>query len=900
MKKEKEWHSLELEKIIKEFETDINKGLTEDQVLLHRRSFGSNRLKPPKGFRFIKLVWSQVKSPLAMVLIVAGIIAITLGELADSLVIFVAALINTSIGVFQEGKAGKTFSELASSQKRWATILRTGGKRVIESSELVPGDIILVQAGDIIPADARIIESKNLESNESALTGEWGSMQKEASTLDSIIRIPEMSNMLWSGTLIASGWGKAVVVKTGMKTEIGKIADMVNEGEVQTPFQKNIAKLARVLSVIIFFAIIVIFIIGLLKGEPLSEMFLLSVAIAVASIPEGLPVAVTVVLALGMGRILTKGGLVKHLSAAETLGSATVILTDKTGTLTQAKMQVSDIITFSSLVDLKDSHKDLDKEEVLKMAMLSGNAFIENPDAVFEEWVIRGEAMDKAILLARIESGNLLKSSSLDDTRLDFIPFDAKNRFSASMNMLEGARSRIHLKGSPELVLDISSKVYNSGKVSKMTKVQKNLLEKAYSEKTNAGMRLIAVSYKEGKWKDFNDCSDLMKEVSKSAQDQGKLKDTDFIFVGFIAFHDPIRLDVRDSIRLAQEAGIRTIMATGDHKVTAEKIAEEAGITKSGKTMEGFEIDGLDEKELRKVVGSVSIFARVLPHQKMRIAQALQKNGEVVAMTGDGVNDAPALSNADIGVALGSGTEIAKEASDIVLLDNNFSIIVSAIEEGRRIVSNLKKIVSYLLSTGFSELIIVGVSLTAGLPLPILPVQILWTNIIEEGFMNFAFAFEPKEDGLMDKQTINKGSSNILTKDIKILVFTISLVTASFLIGLYLILLSLDLPIEEVRTIMFAALSIDSIFFTFSLKNLSAPIWRINIFSNKYLVLAFFASILSLVVALFLPPLQKLLSLTPLSFYELILIFGIGLFNLICIETAKYFIFEMPKKSKAT
>jgi len=282
--------------------------------------------------------------------------------------------------------------------------------------------------------------------------------------------------------------------------------------------------------------------------------------------------------------------------------------------------------------------------------------------------------------------------------------------------------------------------------------------------------------------------------LKKSVQEQNETKDTDFIFVGFLAFHDPIRLDVKESIKIAREAGVHTIMVTGDHKVTAEKIAQEAGITKLGRTIEGFEIDGMDEKTLRKLVGEVSVFARVLPYQKLRIAQALQKNGEVVAMTGDGVNDAPALSNADIGVALGSGTEIAKEASDLVLIDNNFSIIVSAIEEGRRIVSNLKKIVAYLFSTGFSEMIIVSASLLMGLPLPILPVQILWTNMVGGGFMNFAFAFEPKENGLMQRQSVNKTGSNILTRDIKILIFTMSLVTAPFLIVLYLILLSSGLP----------------------------------------------------------------------------------------------------------
>jgi len=897
MTKEKEWHSIELKKIIEEFKTNVNKGLTDEQVHLQRRSFGSNTLKAPKGFRFIKLLWSQVKSPLVLILIIAGVITIILGEFANSLVIFSAVIINTSMGVFQEGKAGKTFSELASSQKRWATVLRVGNKKFIESKELVPGDIILVKAGDIIPADARLIESKNMESNESALTGEWGSILKEEGILDPKTRIPERKNMLWSDTLVASGWGKAVVVRTGMRTEIGKISDMVNEGEVETPFQKNIAKLARILSAIIFLIIMVIFSIGLFKGVPISEMFLLSVAIAVAAIPEGLPVAVTVVLALGMGRILGKGGLVKHLSATETLGSATVILTDKTGTLTQAKMQVEDIITISSLSLHKEDHTEhADKEEVLTMAMLSGDAFIENPKAAFEEWVIRGEAMDKAILLARIESGGLSDSPSTDDTRLDFIPFDAKNRYSASMNKTGSKENRIYLKGSPELVLNISSKIYRNGKVSKMTKTQKNLLEKAYSEKTNTGMRLIAVSYKEGEWKDFKDCSALMKEVSKSVQEQNETKDTDFIFVGFLAFHDPIRLDVKESIKIAREAGVHTIMVTGDHKVTAEKIAQEAGITKLGRTIEGFEIDGMDEKTLRKLVGEVSVFARVLPYQKLRIAQALQKNGEVVAMTGDGVNDAPALSNADIGVALGSGTEIAKEASDLVLIDNNFSIIVSAIEEGRRIVSNLKKIVAYLFSTGFSEMIIVSASLLMGLPLPILPVQILWTNMVGGGFMNFAFAFEPKENGLMQRQSVNKTGSNILTRDIKILIFTMSLVTAPFLIVLYLILLSSGLPIEEVRTIMFAGLSVDSIFFTFSLKNLSAPIWRINLFSNKYLILAFITSVLALVVALFLPPLQNILSLTLLSPRELLLVLVIGLFNLACIEIAKYFIFEIPKK----
>lgn len=883
------WHALKMEAVQRRLNADFNNGLNEKDVANRLKAFGKNVFEKEENFYYLKLLWRQLKSALVFILIIAGLIAFALGENTDAIVIFIAVFINTAIGIFQEGKASQAFKKLKSSQKKYATVLREGRQKLVEATELVPGDIIILQMGDQVPADARLIEEKGVEANESVLTGEWVAVDKDAKTdIPENARITERANMVWMGTFITEGWGKAVVVGTGFNTEIGKIAKMIGrETETVTPLQKGVKKLARFLGAVISVSILIIFVLGMMRGEPLGEMLLISVALAVAAIPSGLPIAVTVVLAIGMSRILSKQGLIKNLNAAETLGSTSIILTDKTGTLTKAEMTVSKIMTLLSEEDEFVEKKHKDRLQVLEMAALATEAFIENPEDELREWVVRGRPMDKAIYIAAIEAGIRPIEVFKRYPRLDLIPFDSERRYNASMHKFDGATkgSRVFVMGAPELILGFCGKAYKKGREIDLTEKTREFLKELFEKENSSGARLLAVAYKDGDWKSF----------PHHGEKDGMFKD--MVFGGFIKFHDPLREDVFEAISMAKIAGIRPVMATGDHAATARKVAEEAGLLRpDGLVVTGEELEKMDAEELRAKLEKIDVFARVLPRQKLDIVRAWQEKGEVVAMTGDGVNDAPALKHADMGIALGSATEVSKEASDMVLLNNSFSIIVSAVAEGRKMLDNLKKIISYLLSTAFSEIMLIGTAMAVGVPLPVLPAQIIWTNIIEEGFMNFAFAFEPKEKGLMKRQPRSQSAKNILTKNLKELVLIITLVTSALLVGLFFILLHFGWPIEKVRTIMFAGISIDSIFFAFSIKNLKKPIWKINILSNRYLIFSLLTSIALLAAALFLSPLQKLLSLTALSISEISLILGLGVFNLFTIETAKYFLFEKIRK----
>lgn len=895
-KKEMSWHSLALKDMKEKLDTDFKKGLNQTDIEGRLKKHGKNVFEQEEKFYYWKLLWRQIRSPLVFILIIAGFVALFLNEITNTVVIFLAIFINVAIGIFQEGKASKALEKIKGSQRKTTTVIRDGSQKIIEASEVVPGDIIVLRMGDQVPADARLLEDKGLEINESIITGEWAAVSKTSKKkAREDARITKRENMVWMGTLVTEGWAMAIVVETGFSTEMGKIAALVSGKERPlTPLQKGIKNLAQFLGIVILATLAIMFVLGILRGTPLSEMLLLSVAIAVAAIPEGLPVAVTVVLAMGMERILSTGGLVKSLNAAETLGSTGIIITDKTGTLTMAEMQVSKIMSLMSVDKKYEKSEHKDRLHVLEKAVLASEAFIENPDDSLKEWKVRGRAVDAAILLAGVEASISPQEIFKKFPRIDLMPFDSERRFSASLNKNEKGKSCVYFLGAPELVLDICNKVYVAGKNKKMSKKDMELLQQSYEKETAEGIRMIGVAYKEGDWDSFSrEGGHLECEMFQ-----------DMVFAGFIGFHDPLREDVVEAIESAKGAMIRPIMATGDHLITAKKIAKEAGLlSEKGLAFDGAEVEKMKEEGLKKVVGDTEIFARFLPHQKLDLVKMWQEKGEIVAMTGDGVNDAPALKQANIGVALGSGTEVAKEAADIILINNSFSIIVAAIEEGRRILDNLKKIIAYLLSTAFTEIIVVGASIIAGLPLPILPTQILWTNIIEEGFMNFAFAFEPKEKDLMKRSPKHNTSSNILTKNLKKLIFTITAITGILLIGLYFYLYNVGYDIDRLRTIMFAALSIDSIFFAFSLKNLKKPVWKIDIFSNKYLLFSLGLSILLLFGALYIPILQTLLSLVTLSLADVWLVIQMGFLNLITIEVSKYLFFEkglLRKKKHAT
>lgn len=886
------WYQLSVGEIVKKLNTNIKDGLTNDKVRVRNNKYGKNIIVGNKKDTIFDKILNQVKSPLVFILLIAGVGAFFLGERVDATVIFLAVLINVAIGVFQENRASLAFEKLVESQEKYATVTRRGKKISIKSEELVVGDIVHVSAGMYIPADIRIIKENNLSVNESALTGEWVNVSKTASTIKKDEPITGQTNMLWMGTLVSVGVADGIVVEISGDTQIGKVAkNLLYEEDARTPLQKSIKKIAGFLAKFTLATVLLILLIGVFRGESFSDMLLVSIALAVAVMPEGMPVALTVVLALGMEAILKKGGLVRNLLAAETLGSTTVILTDKTGTLTYADMRVRGIITPSSVWETgkKENLIEVDKISLLKMAILTSDAFVEGNESLKSKLIIRGRPVEKAIILAGLDIG-IYKEELLKDYReVNFFPFESSRRFVASLNETKkSTTNRLNLSGAPEMLLENASFYMSEGKKIKLSDKKRVELFAIQKKEGEKGMRLIGVAYKDVKASQiFGKSSEDTKEMIAST-----------VFAGFIVLHDPIREDVRDSIFIVKEAGARVIMLTGDNQETATKIAVEAGIKKkSSIVLTGSDIEKYTDEELLASLDITDVFARVLPEQKLRIARVLKANGEVVAMTGDGINDAPALRSANIGISLGSGTEVAKEASDVVLINNSFSIIVDAIEEGRRILDNLKKIVVYLLSTGFSEIFVVTSALLAGAQLPLLPVQILWVNILQEGFMNFAYAFEPKETGIMERDPKNTAMKNLLTPNLKKLIFLIAMITGIFLVGLYFYLLNINMPIDRIRTFMFIALSVSSIFFALSIKNLHKPIWEINIFSNKYLLYSLSLSFFMLIISLTFSPLQKLLSLTTPSLAEFILVVALGIFNIIVIEAVKYIIFRRKNLS---
>lgn len=888
-----EWHHYSVSEVRDRLETDLKKGLTHLQVDERRFRYGKNVFENKKKLTLFERITAQFKSPLVLILFFAAIATFFLREFVDMWVIVAALSINVAIGIFQEKRADNAFTRLMASQEKFATVVREGEKINIHAEDLVPGDFIVLSTGNRVPADARIVSMQGLMVNESPLTGEWEDVSKQETVLKKDTRITEQTNMLWMGTLITKGIAEAVVVETGFKTQLGLVArELSQTNDELIPLQKNIQKIAFSISLVIFAAIIIILIAGLAHGNNLVEMVLLAIAVAVAAMPEGLPAAVTVILALGMENILKRGGLVRNLLAAETLGNTTIILTDKTGTLTKAEMRIADIMTERSIyhkigkVPLKDTLGEHDKKDVLSMLLLTSDGYVEGEKNNLGEWVIHGGPIERAAILASLESGIHQKDILAQTPRLDFLPFESKQRFVASLHRhgKEGTKKRrIYVAGAPEYLLEKADFVYSEGMKKKMTSETRAMIAEYQTQESETGMRVVGVGYAEiSELHSFN-------ETDFSFDDTVFAK---FVFAGLVALHDPVREDVQNSIALAQKAGTTIIMLTGDNPITALTIAKKVGMASSdAQALTGADIDALNDDELIATLKTVRVFARILPQQKLRVVRLLKSQGEIVAMTGDGINDAPALRNADIGIALGSGTDVAKEAADLILLNNSFSIIVAAIEEGRRIRDNLKKIIAYLLSTSFSELFVIGASLITGSPLPLLARQILWINIIEEGFMNFAFAFEPKEDDIMDRSPKDPAMKEILTHDLKKLITIIVFVTGSFLIILYFTLLHMKFAIEEIQTIMFIALSVDSIFFTFSIKNLHKPIWYVNPLSNKYLLFAFAASLTALLLALEFQPLRNLLSLSPFSGAEEIVL-SIGLLNLAIIEVGKFAVFH--------
>jgi len=887
------WHSLlSIEAVFRGVGAHKN-GLQEKEAEERLRKFGLNKLPEEKRLTGVKVFLDQFKSPLIYILVFAGFVTLVLQDWTDSVVIFAAVFLNAGIGFFQENKASKIFDKLKKLTKERTVVIREGHEKEINQSHIVFGDIIVLRPGDKVPADARLIESLNLKVNEAALTGEWLASEKSLAVLPKKTPLADRTNMVYMGTVIEDGKGRAVVVSTGRDTEIGEIAISIREVEEEkTPYQKKIAHFSKIIAVVVGFVCVGIFAGGALTGKDVLEMFITAIAVAVAAIPEGLPIAMTIILALGMEQISKKKGLVRKLIATETLGSTQIICTDKTGTLTEAKMQVAGVFTGTKELlnagGSKESHI-----LALKIATLCNEAFIENPEEAMEKWIVRGTPTERALLLAGTQAGINREEFEKNQSKIDELPFDPVYKYSAKVHKLNKYQDIIYVLGAPEIILENSRYLERDGKEQTVTPKKLKELIKEYEDLDRKGLRVLAVGYKKIKRGSFSlkikKALDSKMSISKIEREKiYEEKFKNMVFVGFIALHDPLRKDVKEAMKICRKAGMRPIIITGDHRLTAKAIAEELGLpAKEKNIIEGKELEELSEEKFKEKLGDFEIYARVDPRQKLRIVQAWQEKGRVVAMTGDGVNDAPALKQADIGVALGSGTDVAKEASDLVLLTDSFSIIVAAVEQGRVIIDNLRKVITYLFAFSFTEIILVGASVIGGFPLPILPAQILWVNLVEDSLPAVALAFEKKERDVMEHKPEHP-QSPLLNREMKVIIFVIGIFTDLMLLGLFFWLVKRNLSLAEIRTIIFACLSIGSIFFIFPCRSLRKNIWQINPFSNPIIIIAWFFSITMLILAIYLPLFQKLLKTVPLNLFDWLLFIGLGIINLALIEFTKW------------
>ena len=875
----KNWHSLFTEEVLREAKS-IKGGS------------GRNVLPQEKPYSKIRLFLSQFNSPLMYILLAAVVISFLLKHYSDSLFIIIVLLINTTIGFYQENKANQSLLALKKMVRIRAKVLRDGYEKEIDSEELVIGDTVFLKAGDKVPADGRIIDSKGLKINEASLTGESEAVEKKLiDNLPEETPLPERINMVFMGTIVEEGRAVVVIVATGINTQIGKIVSLLRETkERKTPLQQKISSLSKILGAFILSIIFVIVIIGYFTQKSFADIFVVSLALAVSAIPEGLLPIITVILVLGMRRIFKQKGLVRKLVATETLGSVTVICTDKTGTLTEGKMQVSHILTSTRELmsnDIDGLAPSLPKDEnangleshilALKIATLANDGFVENPEAELQEWVVRGRPTERALLLAGRQAGLNKKELEKQHPVLDRISFESDIKYAATLHRINEKKNTLYVIGAPEEIISRSIDLDIDGRKEKLGTVQSTQLIKKLETLTQKGLRVLACGHKDyDAQTKYQNLADLVKELS---------------LVGFIALKDPLRQEAKESILITKKAGIRTVIVTGDHKLTAKAIAEEIGFeAKEENIIEGKDLETLSDAELKERSKHISIYARVSPRHKLRIIDALQANGEVVAMLGDGVNDAPALKSADIGVAVGSGTDVAKEVADLVLLDDNFKTVVKAVEQGRVIFGNIRKVFMYLVANDFSEIFLFLASMTMGFPFPLLPAQILWINLVEDGFPGMALATEQETKGAMEEKPRNP-KEPILNRPLKLWLTAIFFISglAAFLSFFFLWKLTGDL--HKTRTIVFALMCVDSLIFAFSVRSFKRTIFRKDIFSNRYLVGAVIISTILLIGALYLSPLQKLLTTQSLGITEWLIIFSVSLVEIILIEFSKKRIF---------
>jgi len=835
-----EWHHLEADNIIGQLESNQEKGLDEEEARQRLDQFGPNRLTAKKGISSWMRFLLQFHQPLIYILIAAGLITAVLQEWVDSGVIFGVVLVNAIIGFIQESKAEHALTALANTMVAKAMVLRQGKKREIPSTELVVGDIVLLQAGDKVPADLRLIHSRDLQVDESALTGESVPVEKEVAQLERETALAERKNMAYSSSMVTYGQGTGVVVATGDNTEIGRISQLISSAQdLATPLTRKIAHFSHILLYTILGLAAVTVAVGLLRGQPFFDIFMAAVALAVGAIPEGLPAAVTITLAIGVSRMAKQRAIIRKLPAVETLGSTTVICSDKTGTLTENQMTVQAIMAGGVHFDVSatgdapggqiiartenDETGSVALSECLKAGLLCNDSLLLEKDG---SCVVQGDPTEGALLTAAGKGGFTRKELEKTYPRLDTIPFESQHQYMATLHDAGPAGPNIvYMKGAVEQILATCTDAMDTDGSNMQLHI--DAIHKDVSRMAAKGLRVLAFASKE-----------LPAETKNISH---KDINTGFTFLGLQGMIDPPRSEAIIAVQTCKTAGIKIKMITGDHPATAGAIAGQLGLLtattdKSGKgaVLTGQELEKLSDDELENAVEETDVFARATPEQKIRLVRALQARGHVVAMTGDGVNDAPALKQADIGVAMGiTGTDVSKEAADMVLTDDNFSSIEEAVEEGRGVFDNLTKFIVWTLPTNLGEGLVILTAVFFGVTLPILPVQILWINMTTAGFLGLMLAFEPKEPGIMQRQPRSPDTPILTTELItRVLLVGTLLLIGSF--GLFEWELATGASIEQARTVAVNTFIVMELFYLFNCRSLTKSISQLGVFTNMW------------------------------------------------------------------
>ena len=897
---EKEWYSKTVEEAKKELETDLQNGLKSEQIASKQEKYGFNELKAKKKKTLFQKFLEQFKDFTIIVLIVAaivsGIVGISEGEgITDTIIILIVVILNAIIGVAQESKAEKSLEALQKLSDHASKVIRNGKMEVIPSRLLVPGDIVVLETGDYIPADLRIIEAVNLKSQESALTGESVPIEKQVDTItEDKVGIGDRTNMLFSSSLVTYGRGKGIVVNTGMNTEVGKIASMLdNTEETTTPLQEKLNVLGKTLGVAALAICAVIFVIGLLYGKEPIHMFMTAVSLAVAAIPEGLVAVSTIVLAIGVQKMVKKNAIVKKLPAVETLGSATVICSDKTGTLTQNKMTVKKVYYNKTILNLEDINNINEEAEKLVLASM-----LCNDTKIDTDLNLKGDPTETAL----VDMAFKLKfepSVFEKMPRVEEIPFDSDRKLMTTVHKV-GGKYIVYTKGGVDELLARSISYQISSEIKNDLENFKPEIWKRNQEMASDALRVLAFGYKE---LDHMPSKEEMKTIESG-----------LIFVGMVGMIDPPREEARVAVEKCKNAGIKTVMITGDHKITAIAIAKALGILEDEKeALTGSELEQMSDEELTNNIRNYSVYARVSPEHKVRIVKAWKAQGEIVAMTGDGVNDAPALKTADIGCAMGMvGTDVAKEAADVILTDDNFATVVSAVEEGRRIYDNILKAIQYLLSSNVGEIIVLfvailltpliakwfGISNISNLE-PLLPIHILWINLVTDALPALALAFDPANRDIMNRKP----------KDTKKGIFTRGMVLRVIYQGIMIGTLTLiafciglatpniegtpeyveHVKIEIGQTMAFSVLALSQLVHVFNIRDNKNSIFKTKPFNNKTLLGAIAISALLMITILVVPVLRQIFSIWALPVENILEVICLVFAPIVIVEIFKLF-----------